>query len=51
MPGLLVKAAAIAWSLGDDDEFTAADLKGETTDVRLACSIANDLLRMRRYRA
>jgi hypothetical protein len=46
--GLFVKARAIQWCR-DSDAFERDEYEGGTTDVRLACSIADDLMLMRRY--
>ncbi|WP_191060998.1 hypothetical protein [Geminicoccus harenae] len=46
--GLLVKVRAIQWCR-DGDQFEQDEYKHLSTDARLAHSIANDLMLMRRY--
>jgi hypothetical protein len=46
--GLFVKASALAW-VRREEEFDPEDFEDKTTDLRLAGSIANDLMLMRRY--
>jgi len=49
--GLLAKVTAIAWLRRDEDQFDWIDYKDASIDTWAACTIANDLLMMRRYRA
>ncbi|WP_159717758.1 hypothetical protein [Geminicoccus flavidas] len=51
LEGLLAKATAIAWLKRDEPRFERIDYQDAWLDTWGCCSIANDLLMMRRYRA